>query len=71
MRKPGTPEAFDRAASLSLDAVEEAFGIVAINGRSETHASIVAVLDHYTIAKSPKPASLSDPATGPTCEAKG
>ena len=46
-----TPWAFDRVTSLILDAIEEAFNIVAPGSRGEIHAAIVKVLSHFTIPK--------------------
>ena len=43
--------AFDMAASLILDSVEDVFKIVAPNGRERCHASIVNVLRFYTHPK--------------------
>jgi hypothetical protein len=42
---------FSRAADLILDCLEEAFGILAVNGRQRSKKAIVAVLDYYTIPK--------------------
>lgn len=47
------PAAFDRAANLILDTVEEAFGIIAPNGRHSAYVAVVNVLHHYTIPKLP------------------
>jgi hypothetical protein len=47
------PAAFDAAANLILDTVEEAFSIVATNGRGAAYDAIVSVLAHYTMPKTP------------------
>jgi len=40
------------AADLILDILEDAFGILAVNGRQRTKKAIIAILDYYTIPKS-------------------
>jgi hypothetical protein len=39
--------AFDRPANLILDVVEEAFNLVAPNGREDCHRAIVNILAYY------------------------
>ncbi len=49
-------EAFDRAADLILDIIEEAFNIVPTDGRGRARAAIVAILNYYGTPK-PGPAT--------------
>lgn len=42
---------FEIAASLILDAVEEAFGIIAPKGRGDCHDSIVRILEYFCLPK--------------------
>lgn len=45
------PPEFVRAAGLILDALEEAFGIVAPHGRQLCEVAIIDILDYYTIPR--------------------